>query len=48
MILPVVYYWGINVETYSLLTFIGGVLVGIGVLLFIITAAVYFFTREEN
>jgi len=48
MILPVVHYWEIGMETFSLLTFIGGVLVGMGVLLFTITAAVYCFTREED
>jgi hypothetical protein len=47
MILPVV-YWGMDMEIFAMLTFMGGVLVGIGMLLLVITAVVYFFTREEN
>jgi hypothetical protein len=35
-------------EVFAILNFIGGVLVGIGALLIVITALVYFFTREEN
>jgi hypothetical protein len=35
-------------ETYALLTFMGGALVGVGALLFIIVVAVYLFIREEN
>lgn len=35
-------------EVFAILNFIGGVLVGIGMLLLVITAVVYFFTREEH
>jgi len=38
----------IDMEIFAMLTFMGGVLVGIGMLLLVITAVVYFFTREEN
>jgi uncharacterized membrane protein len=47
MILPVA-YWGMDMEIFAMLTFMGGVLVGIGMLLLVITAVVYFFTREET